>query len=186
MKLTKKKAALLPIVLLALLLSACGGGANKAEESASEEVAGTQANKLTEDQTDGALVSLKGVFGETTAIEGGIDVTVSQPMNFMPSADAQNYTEELTVNTMEITIKNGSTEDLDTSSIVFSADSGVNTCLEIVDPANGYEGVPVVILPVGESLTFKFATGCVGKPGDNLVVKTWFSAAKVNFEGTIA
>jgi len=97
MKLSKKKAALLPIALLALLLSACGGGANKAEESASEEVAGTQANKLTEDQTDGALVSLKGVFGETTAIEGGIDVTVSQPMNFMPSADAQNYTEELTV-----------------------------------------------------------------------------------------
>lgn len=181
-----KKLVVLPIALLALLLSACGGGANNGEESASDEVAGTQANKLTEDQTDGALVSLKGVFGETTAIEGGIDVTVSQPVNFMPSADAQNYTENLTVNTMEITLKNGSTEDLDTSSIVFSADSGVNTCLEIVDPANGYEGVPVVILPIGESLTFKYATGCVGKPGDNLVVKTWFSAAKVNFEGTIA
>ena len=183
--LKKQKLAILPIALLAIVLSACGGSKNT-EESASDEVAGTQANKLTEDQTDGALVSLKGVFGETTAIEGGIDVTVSNPMNFMPSADAQNYTENLTVNTMEITIKNGSTEDLDTSSIVFSADSGVNTCLEIVDPANGYEGVPVVILPIGESLTFKYATGCVGKPGDNLVVKTWFSAAKVNFEGTIA
>ena len=180
-----KKLVVLPIALLALLLSACGGG-NNGKESASDEVAGTQANKLTEDQTDGALVSLKGVFGETTAIEGGIAVTVSQPVNFVPSADAQNYTENLTVNTMEITIKNGSSEDLDTSSIVFSADSGVNTCLEIVDPANGYEGVPVVILPIGESLTFKYATGCVGKPGDNLVVKTWFSAAKVNFEGTIA
>lgn len=179
-----KKLVVLPIALLALLLSACGGGTS--EESASDEVAGTQANKLTEDQTDGALVSIKGVFGETTAIEGGIDVTVSQPANFMPSADAQNYTENLTVNTMEITIKNGSTEDLDTSSIVFSADSGVNTCLEIVDPANGYEGVPVVILPVGESITFKYATGCVGKPGEKLVVKTWFSAAKVNFAGTIA
>lgn len=183
--LKKQKLAILPIALLAIVLSACGGAKNT-EESASDEVAGTQANKLTEDQTDGALVSLKGVFGETTNIEGGIDVTVSNPMNFMPSADAQNYTENLTVNTMEITIKNGSTEDLDTSSIVFSADSGVNTCLEIVDPANGYEGVPVVILPIGESLTFKYATGCVGKPGDNLVVKTWFSAAKVNFEGTIA
>ena len=180
-----KKLVVLPIALLALLLSACGGGGTS-EESASDEVAGTQANKLTEDQTDGALVSIKGAFGETTAIEGGIDVTVSQPMNFMPSADAQNYTENLTVNTMEITIKNGSTEDLDTSSIVFSADSGVNTCLEIFDPANGYDGAPVVILPVGETLTFKYATGCVGKPGDNLVVKTWFSAAKVNFEGTIA
>jgi len=180
-----KKLVILPIALLALLLSACGGG-GASEESASDEVAGTQANKLTEDQTDGALVSLKGVFGETTAIEGGIDVTVSQPMNFMPSADAQNYTENLTVNTMEITIKNGSTEDLDTSSIVFSADSGVNTCLEIVDPENGYEGVPVVILPIGETISFKYATGCVGKPGENLVVKTWFSAAKVNFEGTIA
>lgn len=179
-----KKLVVLPIALLALLLSACGGGTS--EESASDEVAGTQANKLTEDQTDGALVSIKGVFGETTAIEGGIDVTVSQPVNFMPSADAQNYTENLTVNTMEITIKNGSAEDIDTSAIVFSADSGVNTCLEIIDPANGYEGVPVVILPVGETLTFKYATGCVGKPGENLVVKTWFSAAKVNFEGTIA
>lgn len=179
-----KKLVVLPIALLALLLSACGGGTS--EESASDEVAGTQANKLTEDQTDGALVSIKGVFGETTAIEGGIDVTVSQPMNFMPSADAQNYTENLTVNTMEITIKNGSAEDIDTSAIVFSADSGVNTCLEIIDPANGYEGVPVVILPIGETLTFKYATGCVGKPGENLVVKTWFSAAKVNFEGTIA
>ncbi len=179
-----KKLVVLPIALLALLLSACGGGTS--EESASDEVAGTQANKLTEDQTDGALVSIKGVFGETTAIEGGIDVTVSQPVNFMPSADAQNYTENLTVNTMEITIKNGSAEDIDTSAIVFSADSGVNTCLEIIDPANGYEGVPVVILPIGETLTFKYATGCVGKPGENLVVKTWFSAAKVNFEGTIA
>ena len=183
----KKLAAMVAALLtLSLIVTGCGGKKNAADESASDAVAGTQANKLTEDQTDGALVSLKGVFGETTAIEGGIDVTVSNPMNFMPSADAQNYTENLTVNTMEITIKNGSTEDLDTSSIVFSADSGVNTCLEIVDPANGYEGVPVVILPVGESLTFKYATGCVGKPGDNLVVKTWFSAAKVNFEGTIA
>lgn len=179
-----KKLVVLPIAILALLLSACGGGTS--EKSASDEVAGTQANKLTEDQTDGALVSIKGVFGETTAIEGGIDVTVSQPVNFMPSADAQNYTENLTVNTMEITIKNGSAEDIDTSAIVFSADSGVNTCLEIIDPANGYEGVPVVILPVGETLTFNYATGCVGKPGENLVVKTWFSAAKVNFQGTIA
>jgi hypothetical protein len=182
-----KKVALLIAPLLALSLALTGCGKKEAgSESASEQVANTQGNKLTEDQTDGALVSIKGVFGETTAIEGGIDVTVSKPMNFMPSADAQNYTEELTVNAMEITIKNGASEDLDTSSIVFSADSGVNTCLEIVDPANGYEGVPVVILPVGETISFKYATGCVGKPGENLVVKTWFSAAKVNFEGTIA
>ncbi|MFZ9926170.1 MAG: hypothetical protein ACO3FB_00070 [Candidatus Nanopelagicaceae bacterium] len=182
-----KKIALLIAPLLALSLALTGCGKKNAEsESASDQVASTQGNKLTEDQTDGALVSIKGVFGETTAIEGDIDITVSQPQNFVPSADAQNYTEELTVNTMEITIKNGSTEDLDTSSIVFSADSGVNTCLEIIDPANGYEGVPVVILPVGESISFKYATGCVGKPGENLVVKTWFSAAKVNFTGTIA
>ena len=125
-----KKIALFIAPLLALSLALTGCSKKEAgSESASDQVASTQGNKLTEDQTDGALVSLKGVFGETTAIEGGIDVTVSNPMNFMPSADAQNYTEELTVNSMEITIKNGSTEDLDTSSIVFSADSGVNTCL---------------------------------------------------------
>lgn len=183
-----KKIALVvaPLLALSLVVTGCGAKKDVGSESASEQVNDTQANKLTEDQTDGALVSLKGVFGETTAIEGGIEVTVSQPMNFMPSADAQNYTEELTVNVMDITIKNGASEDLDTSSIVFSADSGVNTCLEIVDTANGYEGVPVVILPVGETISFKYATGCVGKPGENLVVKTWFSAAKVNFEGTIA
>ena len=86
-----KKIALHIAQLLALSLALTGCGKKNAEsESASDQVASTQGNKLTEDQTDGALVSIKGVFGETTAIEGDIDITVSQPQNFVPSADAQN------------------------------------------------------------------------------------------------
>lgn len=178
--------AVAPLLALSLLVSGCGKKQDAAGESSSKEVQGTQANKLTEDQTDGALVAIKGTFGATTKIDSGVEVTVTPPENIVPSADAQNYTDTLTVNKMTVTIKNGSTEDLDSSAIVFSADSGVNTCMEIIDPANKLEGAPVVIVAAGETLTFPYATGCVGKPGDDLVFKVWFSAAKVNIEGKLA
>ena len=183
-----KKLALVvtPLLALALALTGCGAKKDAAKESASDQVQGTQANKLTENQTDGALVAIKGAFGETTKIDSGVEVTVTPPENFIPSKDATNYTSELTANKFTVTIMNGSTEDLDSSAIVFSADSGVNTCMEITDSGNGLNGAPVEIVPAGKTLTFPYATGCVGKPGDDLVFKVWFSAAKVSIEGKLA
>ncbi len=164
------------IIAFALLLASCGGGTAK-DSAATESDASV---------TDGALSSVTASFGEIEDLRKGITAILTPPVSFVPSSKATNYVVGQVANKFTVKINNDGETELDLTSIVLSAEVGVNSCMEMQDPTAGLNGAPMIFIPVGGSSTFDFAIACVGKAGDPLKVVIHFQGAIINTVGKLA
>ena len=168
------KKSLIAVGLIATIaLTACGG---KKADTASTDAPSTAASSS----------SAAGGFGSPLDLGGGISLTLSSPKTFVPGNFASNYLKGQAANLTDVTIKNGGTTPLDASTILIQAESGTNTCTDVLDGDNGITGAPIDPIATGASVTFKFAIACDAKSGDALTISVGFGSATAKVVGKVA
>ncbi|WP_382304240.1 DUF4190 domain-containing protein [Herbiconiux sp. UC225_62] len=92
-------------------------------------------------------------FGQVVTYDDGMEISVSEPTPFTPSANAVG-TDQATNLQFTITIVNGTAADYQPFSFSTVTSGGVAASL-IIDPDNGIEGLPPVdTIPAGQTVTY--------------------------------
>ena len=149
--------AVLPVAALTLLLAGCGSSA-----------------KTTDAPTDAATATAQtqssAAFGKVIDLGGGVSITVADPASFKPTAFASNYFANQVHNKLAVTIQNGGASDLDLSTVLITAASGTNSCVDVLDGDSGINGAPTDPVAPKASANFTYGVGCDGKVGDPLTL----------------
>ena len=161
-------------IVATVALSACG--AKKADTASSSDSTATATE----------APAATGGFGSALDLGGGIALTLSAPQSFVPGSFATNYLKGQAANIFDVTVKNGGTTPLDTTSIVIQTGSGENTCTDVLDGDNGITGAPTDPIAAGAEVSFKFAIACDAKSGDPLNVSVSVGATSASIDGKIA
>lgn len=169
-----KKTLIAVTVIASLALTGCGKKAD------------TAANSPKASSTATATTAASGGFGSPLDLGGGISLTISTPKSFVPGKFASNYLKGQSANNFDVTVKNGGTANLDPSTILLSANSGTNTCSDVLDGDNGITGAPTDPVAAGTSITFKFAFACDAKSGDPFHLSVSVGAAEASIDGKVA
>lgn len=169
-----KKSLTVVVVIGALVLTGCGKKADKA------------ANTTTPTATESATAAASGGFGAPVTLGGGISVTISAPTSFKPGNFASNYLPGQAANVFNVSLKNGGTTAIDPTTISLAANSGTNTCTDVLDGDNGVAGPPTDPIAAGATSTFKFAIGCDAKAGAPLHVDVTVGSSSAGIDGKIA
>lgn len=169
-----KKSLTVVAVIGALVLTGCGKKANDASTTP------------TPSATESATAAASGGFGTAVALGGGISVTMSAPSSFKPGNFASNYLPGQAANVFNVSLKNGGTTAIDPTTISFSANSGTNTCTDVLDGDNGVAGPPTDSIAAGATATFKFAVGCDAKAGAPLHIDITVGSSSAGIDGKIA
>lgn len=164
--------AALPVATLTLLLAGCGGGskATDAPTAAANESAQTQATAL---------------FGKAIDLGGGVSITVASPQAFKPSAFASNYFANQAHDKLAISIQNGGASALDLSTVLITAASGANSCVDVLDGDSGINGAPTDPVAPKASANFTYGVGCDGKVGDPLTLTISLGSDTATVTGTL-
>ena len=132
----------------------------------------TSALAISEKAAENSLEKKEGGFGADIDLGDGIILNVTDPAAFKPK-DAEALGVEGRPLIMDITITNKSSKTLDLSSFAiiqsaFDSDES-QSCFDVFEAASGVQGVPEdPMLPVGKSVTFKWAIVCPTSAGDKL------------------
>lgn len=170
-----KKSLTVVVVIGALVLTGCGKKANNASSSTTPTPSATA-----------STAAASGGFGSPVTLGGGISVTVSAPTSFKPGNFASNYLPGQAANVFNVTLKNGGTAAIDPTTISLAANSGTNTCTDVLDGDNGVTGAPTDPIAAGATSTFKFAVGCDAKVGAPLHVDITVGSSSAGIDGKIA
>lgn len=121
-------------------------------------------------------------FGDTYTWPDGLEVTISQPVEYTPSEYAVGAVEGETALAYDVTITNGTKEDVESLGINFTVASGGQEGTAIFDTDGGVEMPTSTILP-GKSLTWKIAYSVADPTDVQISVDnlTDFSSPKVHF-----
>ncbi len=125
-------------------------------------------------------------FGAALDLGSGIKVTVSAPSAFTPGTFASNYFTGQTANVFSVTMVNGGTAPIDPALISFTAESGANSCTDMLDGDNGVSGPPTDPIAAGATATFKIAIGCDAKKADPLHMTFTVDSTTVAVDGKMA
>lgn len=186
----KRIAAIIAIPFIALSLSACGSSA-PAEEPAEEEVVVEEdpqseeelvVEEEVEEEEAPAAASNVVPFGETYEWPTGVAISISPPVDFTTTEWASGTIEGQANVAVDVTITNGSGEDVDAAMVFLTATSGGKQASEVFDTDGGTEYPIVTVLP-GDSLTWTTAFS-VADPASLTVTAEvmWeFDADKVHF-----
>lgn len=147
--------AVLPVAALTLLLAGCGGSAKSSDTP-------------TDTATATAQTQSSAAFGKAIDLGGGVSITVAAPESFKPTAFASNYFANQVHNKLGITIQNGGSAALDLSTVLITAASGANSCVDVLDGDSGINGAPTDPVASKASANFTYGVGCDGKVGDPL------------------
>ena len=169
-----KKSLTVVLVIGALVLTGCGKKANDASTTP------------TPSATETATTAASGGFGSPVTLGGGISVTISAPTSFKPGNFASNYLPGQAANVFNVSLKNGGTTAIDPTTISLSANSGSNTCTDVLDGDNGVAGAPTDPIAAGATATFKFAIGCDAKTGAPLHLDVTVGSSSAGIDGKIA
>ncbi len=169
-----KKTLTVVAVISALVLTGCGKKANDAVST------------TTPTPSESATAAASGGFGSPVTLGGGISVTISAPTSFKPGNFASNYLPGQAANVFDVSLKNGGTTAIDPTTIVLAANSGTNTCTDVLDGDNGVAGAPTDPIAAGATATFKFAIGCDAKAGAPLHVDVTVGSSSAGIDGKIA
>ena len=169
-----KKTLTVVVVIGSLVLTGCGKKADNA------------ASTTTPTATPSASAAPSGAFGSPVTLGGGISVTISAPTSFKPGNFASNYLPGQAANVFDVSLKNGGTTAIDPTTISLAANSGTNTCTDVLDGDNGVAGAPTDPIAAGTTATFKFAVGCDAKVGDPLHVDITIGSSSAGIDGKIA
>lgn len=169
-----KKSLTVVLVIGALVLTGCGKKANNASST------------TTPTATPTATAAASGGFGSPVTLGGGISVTISAPTSFKPGNFASNYLPGQAANLFDVSLKNGGTTAIDPTTISLAANSGTNTCTDVLDGDNGVSGAPTDPIAAGATATFKFAVGCDAKAGAPLHIDVTVGSASAGIDGKIA
>ena len=132
----------------------------------------TSALAISEKASENALDKKEGGFGADVDLGDGIILNVTDPAAFK-AKDPQALGVEGRPLIMDITITNKGSKTLDLSSFsiiqsAFDSDEA-QSCFDVFEAASGLAGVPEdPMLPVGKSVTFKWAIVCPTSAGDKL------------------
>jgi hypothetical protein len=154
--------ALVGVVMggLALSLVACGGSKSggKAVTDSSSLITNTS-----------AAPQASGSFGSVVTLPDKVAFTLDKLAVFVPTKFSAGQIDGQTFNSFEITVKNGSTTELDLSTLILTTTTVASgACVDIFDGQVGLGGAPSTPLAAGASTTFKWAVSCPGKSGDLL------------------
>jgi hypothetical protein len=132
----------------------------------------TSALAISEKASENTLAKKEGGFGAGIDLGDGIILKVTDPAAFKPK-DPQALGVEGRPLIMDITVTNNSSKTLDLSSFAiiqsaFDSDKA-QSCFDVFEAASGVKGAPEdPMLPVGKSVTFKWAIVCPTSAGDKL------------------
>lgn len=163
------------LVLSLLLITGC----SKKEDGLNTNPDSNQA--LVQDQP--AAVEAK--FGVAQDLGGGITVTFSEPVHFVPGKFASNYEKPQVPNKFEVTIANNGSSPVDPASISITATSAGKTCVDVLDGDNNLMGSPTESVSTGKSVTFGYGIACISKVGQPLEVRATLADKVVSIIGTL-
>jgi hypothetical protein len=135
--------------------------------------------------SNGAASSTSG-FGSSLDLGAGIKATVTAPVAFTPGTFASNYFAGQVANVFSVTLVNGGTAPLDPASFSFAAESGTNSCTDMLDGDNGVSGPPTDPIAAGATANFKIAVGCDAKKGAPLHMTLTVDSTTAAIDGKIA
>lgn len=169
----KRITALAALPILALGLAACDDDKGTVTPAQSEAAAVAEAETDTEVATEeeGAadsaadeVTTTNPTFGDTYTWPDGLAVTISEPADFTPTENAAGQVEGQANLAYDITVTNGTSEDIDAAMITLTVSSGGQQSGPIFDTEGGTEMPTATILP-GKSLTWKVVYS-VADPSD--------------------
>lgn len=163
----------IPVIIVAL--SACGSeqkGLNTNPRDASKF-------------TDASAPTVKTGFGKPLNLGKEITVTFNENVAFTPGPFASNYQKGQVPNKLDIKVTNNGSKSLDLSSIAIAANSGSNTCVDVLDGDNNINGAPTESIPAKQSVTFSFGVACIARVGDPLNLSVSLGGEIVAVEGTL-
>ena len=164
-----------PLVASLALITGCA----KKESGLNTNPDSNQA--LVQDQP--AAVDAK--FGVAQDLGGGIKVTFSEPIHFVPGKFASNYEKPQIPNKFDVTITNNGTTPIDPASVSLTATSAGKTCVDVLDGDNNLMGAPTDPVAAGKSVTFGYGVACLSKIGEPLDVRATFADKVVSITGTL-
>ncbi|MBI3429150.1 MAG: hypothetical protein HY050_03645 [Actinobacteria bacterium] len=168
-----KKTLIAVLLIAGLALAGCG---TKADTSA----------KPTESASPSATTTVSSGFGVPITVGTAITLTISKPTSFKPGQFASNYLPGQVANVFSVTIKNGTSAELDPATISLVASSGANTCTDVLDGDNNISGAPTDPIAAGSEVNFKFAIGCDAKSGQPLRINITIGSDTSALDGTLA
>ncbi len=148
--------------LLASLLVACSstdGTVSKVESPVAEASATENGSPATKEKAP-----TNPAFGDTYTWDDGLAVAVSEPSEFSPSEYAAGTVEGQSNIIFDVTVTNGTSEDIESSLVNITVSSGGKEASAIFDTEGGTDFVSSTILP-GKSLSWKVAYS-VADPAD--------------------
>ena len=161
-------------VVASLSLTACGNKAPK-ERPASEVT-------TVEEAAPTATIG----FDSPLDLGDGVSLTVSTPAAFTPTIFASNFVKGQVANVFSMNVTNGSSADLDLSTLSLIVESGSAFCSEVLDGDSGINGAPLEALAAGASTSFKYGVACDAKKGVPLNLKITYGTNVIAVEGTLA
>ena len=164
--------AVLPIAAVTLLLAGCGGSTKTADAP-------------TDAATATAQTQSSAAFGKAIDLGGGVSITVSAPVAFKPTAFASNYFANQVHDKLAISIQNGGSAALDLSTVLITAASGANSCVDVLDGDSGINGAPTDPVAAKASANFNYGVGCDGKVGDPLTLTITLGTDTATVTGTL-
>jgi predicted small lipoprotein YifL len=171
----KKTLTMISVIMLAgLSLTACGNKTPKALPASEQSV--------------GAKAEVTATIGFDTPLDlgNGVSLTVSVPTSFTPTIFASNYLKGQVANVFSMNVTNGSSADLDLSTLSLVVESGSAFCSEVLDGDSGINGAPLESLAAGASTSFKYGVACDAKKGVPLNLKITFGSNLIAVAGTLA
>lgn len=178
----KKIATITATIAIALTFTACGSSGGEVTESGTSDAAAQSEETTPTKEATAEEKPENPTFGDTYTWDNGLAVTISEPETYEPSEYAAGTVEGQDNVTLEITVTNDTTEDVESSMFMITVSSGGSEASEIFDTEGGIEFPTSTILP-GKSLTWNVAysvadTNDIQVTFDNVID---FEAEKVHF-----
>jgi len=181
---------LIGIVLAAVVLAGCAGGDDPGDGPSTgtivEPSPGSTAG-ATEDtgepsaeETPAEAADL--AFGETFAYEDGLEVSVSPPEVFAPSATSVNGGEPDFV-TFQVTVVNGTGAEIAPGDVFVTVQSADGEGGEVLDPDGGVPGAPAEPVASGAEASWPLAFGVMDGTDVLVRVQPGIDADPVRFGG---
>lgn len=161
---------------MATALSGC------ASESGTVTKNDTPQSAATVEETPAEAESTTPTFGDTYTWPDGLAVTISEPADFAPSEYAAGQVEGEPALSYDVTVTNGTDEDVEAVAINLTVSSAGKQASPIFDSAGGTDMPTATILP-GKSLTWKVAYSVADPTDVQITVDNVFAfeSTKVHF-----
>lgn len=150
-------------ILFAMTLASCGGSSDKSESSNENN------QELVENVSQEAQAT--GGFNNEIKLPSGDSYLLSSPTKFTPGKFAAGQVIGQSYNRFEVTVKNGTSAELDLAALIVQGSTASGACVDIFDGDNNIDGAPIEPLATGMTKTFGWALSCPGKAGEDLTVK---------------